>query len=106
MPGTYQTRIVSYAGRDRHDGDVALYAYADIFGMIQRELFAAVMSGQSAAGQKNGYVSDVLTKSPRLSPAYPMVAGPLANRNCRPLRPWRLSNGLPMSCGTKRSWST
>ena len=57
MPGTYQTRIASYAGRDRHDGDAALYAYADRFGMIQRELFAAVMSGQSAAGQKNGYVS-------------------------------------------------
>ena len=57
MPGTYQTRIASYAGRDPHDGDAALYAYADRFGMIQRELFAAVMSGQSAAGQKNGYVS-------------------------------------------------
>ena len=42
----------------------------------------------------------------RLSPAYPMVAGPLANRNCRPLRPWRLSNGSLMSCATRRSWST
>ena len=49
---------------------------------------------------------DVLTRSPRLSPGYPMVAGPLANRNCRPLRPWRLSNGSLMSCGTRRSWST
>ena len=57
MPGTYQTRIASYAGRDRDDGGAALYAYADRFGMIERELFAAVMSGQSVAGQKNGYVS-------------------------------------------------
>ena len=51
-------------------------------------------------------VADVLTRSPRLSPGYPMVAVPLANRNCRPLRPWRLSNGSLMSCGTRRSWST
>ena len=92
--------------RDRHDGDVALYAYADIFGMIQRELFAAVMSGQSAAGQKNGYVSHVLTRSPRLSTGYPVVTGPLPNCNCRPLRPWRLSNGSLMSCGPRGSWST
>ena len=57
MLGTYQTRISSYFGRDRHDGDTALSAYADRFGLIERKLFAAAMSGRSAAGQKNGYVS-------------------------------------------------
>ena len=51
-------------------------------------------------------VEDVLTRSPRLSTGYPVVTGPLPNCNFRPLRPWRLSNGSLMSCGTRRSWST
>ncbi len=56
-PGTYQTRIAYYVGQDRRDGDAALDAYAALFGTIQRKLFATVMSGRSAVGQKKLYLS-------------------------------------------------
>ena len=48
-PGTYQTRVSEYAGVDRVLGDAALSAYAELYGRVQRKLFAQVAVGQSAA---------------------------------------------------------
>ena len=53
---TYQTRIAVYAGRDRADGDAGLSAYGELYGRVQRKLFADVAAGQSAASLKNAYL--------------------------------------------------
>ena len=53
---TYQTRIAVYAGRDRVDGDAAVSAYAELYGRVQRKLFADVAAGRSAASLKNAYL--------------------------------------------------
>ena len=53
---TYQTRIAVYEGRDRGEGDAALSAYAELYGRVQRKLFADVAAGRSAASLKNAYL--------------------------------------------------
>ena len=50
MQATYQTRISC--------DDAALSAYAALYGMVQRNLFAEVSSGRSAASMKRGYVRE------------------------------------------------
>ena len=54
--GTYQTRVSEYAGVDRVLGDAALSAYAELYGRVQRKLFAQVAVGQSAASLKGEYL--------------------------------------------------
>ena len=56
QPGTYQTRISVYAGMDRLDGDFALAAYAELYGRVQRRLFAEVAAGRSATSLKSMYL--------------------------------------------------
>ncbi len=56
MQATYQTRISGYQGRDRAAGDAALSAYAELYGRVQRKLFADVAAGGSAASLKNTYL--------------------------------------------------
>ena len=41
LVGTYQTRVSVYAGRDRAGGDAALAAYGELYGLVERKLFAA-----------------------------------------------------------------
>ena len=53
---TYQTRIAVYEGRDRGEGDAALSAYGELYGKVQRKLFADVAAGRSAASLKNAYL--------------------------------------------------
>ena len=53
---TYQTRIAVYEGRDRAEGDAALSAYAELYGRVQRKLFADVVAGRSAASLKRDYI--------------------------------------------------
>ena len=53
---TYQTRIRDYSGIERAAGDAALSAYAQLYGRVQRKLFAEVMAGRSAASLKNEYL--------------------------------------------------
>ena len=53
---TYQTRIAVYEGRDRGEGDAALSAYAELYGRVQRKLFADVVAGRSAASLKSDYI--------------------------------------------------
>ena len=53
---TYQTRIRDYVGMQRVDGDGALSAYAELYGVVERKLFAEVVAGRSAASLKSGYL--------------------------------------------------
>ena len=54
--GTYQTRISAYAGVERRDGDGALSAYGELYGRVQRRLFAEVSAGRPAASLKREYL--------------------------------------------------
>ena len=56
MIATCQTRISLYAGVERGDGDAALSAYAELYGQVERKLFAQVASGKSAASLKSAYL--------------------------------------------------
>ena len=55
-PATYHTRIRDYVGMDRAEGDAALSAYADLYGRVERKLFAAVSAGKAASLLKSGYL--------------------------------------------------
>ena len=57
LVSTYQTRIAVYEGRDRADGDAGLSAYAELYGRVQRKLFADVVAGRSAASLKRDYIT-------------------------------------------------
>ena len=52
-PSTYQTRVVEYAGIDRAAGDGALSAYGELYGRVERKLFAEVAAGRSATALKS-----------------------------------------------------
>ena len=56
LVSTYQTRVADYAGMDRLAGDAALAAYAELYGRVQRKLFADVAAGGSAASLKGAYL--------------------------------------------------
>ena len=56
MKATYQTRIVAYAGVNRSTGDAALSAYAELYGQVERKLFAEMAAGRSAALMKRTYL--------------------------------------------------
>ena len=53
---TYQTRIHAYSEVGRAAGDAALSACAELYGQVQRKLFAEVAAGRSAASLKNEYL--------------------------------------------------
>ena len=53
---TYQTRICDYGGMERIDGDAALSAYAELYGRVERKLFAEVAAGKAAASLKTEYL--------------------------------------------------
>ena len=55
-PRTYQTRISVYAGMDRLEGDAALAGYAELYGRVQRRLFADVAAGRSVTPLKSVYL--------------------------------------------------
>ena len=56
MTATWQTRISDFDDRERSAGDALLSAYADLYGRIQRRLFAEVAAGRSALSLKQEYV--------------------------------------------------
>ena len=56
QPGTYQTRIADYGSVDRPVGDAALCAYAELYGRVERKLFAEVAAGRSAGSLKSVYL--------------------------------------------------
>ena len=55
-PSTYQTRVAEYGGIDRAAGDGAMSAYAELYGRVQRKLFAEVAAGRSATALKSEYL--------------------------------------------------
>ena len=56
LPATYQTRICDFQGMDRSVGDDLVSAYADLYGRIERRLFADVAAGRSAVALKGEYL--------------------------------------------------
>ena len=54
--GTYQTRTADYAGLDRSAGDAVLAAYGELYGRVQRKLFAEVAAGRSTTSLKSAYL--------------------------------------------------
>ena len=56
LVSTYQTRVFDYGGMDRAVGDAALAACAELYGRVQRKLFAAVAAGRSPATLKSAYL--------------------------------------------------
>ena len=53
---TYQTRIADYGGLNRAVGDAALDAYAELYGRVERKLFAEIAAGRSATSLKSVYL--------------------------------------------------
>ena len=53
---TYQTRVSEYAGTDREAGHAALSAYAELYGRVERRLFAEVAADRSARVLKRAYL--------------------------------------------------
>ena len=49
MKATYQSRISEYVDMDRGAGDAALAAYAELYGRVERRLFADAAAGRSVA---------------------------------------------------------
>ena len=58
MIGAYQTRVTVFRGRVRPDGDAALSAYGELYGRVQRKLFAGVAAGRPAASLKSAYLRE------------------------------------------------
>ena len=58
MIGAYQTRVTVFRGMDRGDGEAALSAYGELYGRVQRKLFAAVAAGRSATSLKSAYLRE------------------------------------------------
>ena len=56
LTATYHTRVGEYAVADREAGDAALSAYAELYGRVERKLFADVAAGRSAASSKSAYL--------------------------------------------------
>ena len=56
MKATYQSRISEYVDMDRGAGDAALAAYAELYGRVERKLFADVAAGRPAASLKSAYL--------------------------------------------------
>ena len=54
---TFQTRVASYAGASRGDGDRLLPAVAGLFVRLERGLFADFAAGQSLPSIKSSYIS-------------------------------------------------
>ena len=58
MTATYQTRVSAYASVERAAGDAALSAYADLYGKVQRKLFAEAAAGRPPSSMKSSYLKE------------------------------------------------
>ena len=56
LVATYQTRISDYGDMVRAGGDAGLSAYGELYGKVQRKLFAAIAAGQSGVLLKSEYI--------------------------------------------------
>ena len=57
LAATYHTRLSEYVGIDRAAGDAALSAYGELYGRVERRLFADVAAGRPAASLKSTYLT-------------------------------------------------
>ena len=55
---TYQTHLSGYVGLDRGAGDAALATCAELYGQVERKLFADVAAGRSAVSKKSDYMRE------------------------------------------------
>ena len=58
LTATFHTRVSEYAGSDREVGDAGLSAYGELYGRVERRLFADVAAGRSAASLKSEYLQE------------------------------------------------
>ena len=58
LVATYQTRISDYGDMVRAGGDATLSAYSELYGQVQRKLFADVAAGRSAVLLKREYIKE------------------------------------------------
>ena len=58
LVATYQTRISDYGDMVRAGGDATLSAYAELYGQVQRRLFADVAAERSAVLLKRAYIKE------------------------------------------------
>ena len=56
LPGSYHTRVSEYQDTSRAAGDAALAAYAELYGRVERKLFADVAAGCPATSLKRVYL--------------------------------------------------
>ena len=56
LVSSYQTRIVEYGDVEPIEGEAALAAYAELYGRVQRKLFAEFSAGESPASLKKEYL--------------------------------------------------
>ena len=56
MKATCQSRISEYVDIGRGAGDAALAAYAELYGRVERRLFANAVAGRSAVSLKSAYL--------------------------------------------------
>ena len=56
LTATNQTRVREYSGVDRQAVDAALSGYGELYGLVQRRLFAEVAAGRSATALKSEYL--------------------------------------------------
>ena len=56
LTATYHTRVSEYAGTDGEAGDAALSAYGELYGRVERRLFADVVAGRVATALKSRYL--------------------------------------------------
>ena len=56
LSATCQTRVREYSGVDRETGDSGLSAYGELYGRVERKLFAEVAAGRSATALKGEYL--------------------------------------------------
>ena len=56
LVSTYQTRIADYGDLEPIEGEAALAAYAELYGRVQRKLFADFSAGKLPASLKKAYL--------------------------------------------------
>ena len=94
-PGTYQTRVSAYVGIERKVGDAALSAYSELYGRVERKLFAEVSAGRSAVSLKRAYLQRYGIPARMFNAVRVSLEGRMASvRAQQPLRLDRLSRRM------------
>ena len=79
LTATNQTRVAQYAGVDRAAGDAALSAYGELYGRVERKLFAEMAAGRPATSLKSGYLKRYQTPARMFNAVRVSVEGKVAS---------------------------